>query len=186
MLSLFSNQYYKNFVKLNVISKHNILNSYSLNFFKSVEISVWLKGYKKEVNLLLFWVLYAVTGHRPLVLKEVGFKKKKITFKLNFNLAHYFLVSRLLSIFVFSKLENRKLFFLKNDQNLTSFSLKGINLDYFETMKFYRLLVNADLQFLFENLAVNVSFNSLLGSTGLPTVLRSFQYPVTGLLVKKK
>jgi hypothetical protein len=103
MYFCYNYNYYKNFIRYHLISKHNILNFFGVGSLKQVDIIFSLKNNKRECNLLLFWIIFALSGRKPLILKTFsGFKKNKFKFILRLSPKAFISILRVFSIFILS------------------------------------------------------------------------------------
>ena len=109
MYFCYNYNYYKNSIRNHLISKHSILNFFEVNPLSRIDIIFSLKTPKKECNLLLFWLIFILTGKKPVILKTLsGFKKKKIKFILTLSPKSFITVLKVFSIFILASHEKKK------------------------------------------------------------------------------
>jgi hypothetical protein len=179
MYFCYNYNYYKQFTRYHLISKHNILNFFEVGKPQQVDIVFSLKNNRRECNLLLFWLIFALSGRKPLILKTFsGFKKNKVKFVLSLNMRAFVGVLRIFAVFILASHEKKTLMVLKQEQSRYFFTFKGSYLEYLDTFCFYNYVGNQDLKFLLENLYLVFKFEpTRLGQ--LNTTLNSLQVPTT-------
>jgi hypothetical protein len=171
--------YFKNFTRYHSISKHNILNLFEVENLSQVDIIFALKSNKKECSLLLFWIIFVLTGRKPLVLKTFsGFKKNKFKFILRLNPVAFVGVLRVFSVFILAGHDQKTRLVIKQEQGSYFCLFKGTYLEYLDTFCFYNYIGNQDLKFLLENLYLVFKFKST-SSAQLRTTLSSLQLPTS-------
>jgi hypothetical protein len=171
--------YFKSFTRQHSISKHNILNFFEVDCLFRVDIIFALKNNKRECNLLLFWVIFVLTGRKPLVLKTFsGFKKNKFKFLLRLNPKAFISILRVFSIFILAGHEKKTRLGIKQEQGNYFCLFSGTYLEYLDTFCFYGYIGNQDLKFLLENLCLVFKFKSTRPAQ-LATTLSSLQLPTT-------
>jgi hypothetical protein len=144
-----------------------------------IDIIFSLKNNKRECNLLLFWLVFALTGRKPIILKTFsGFKKNKFKFILRLNPKFFIGILRIFSVFILSGHEKKKKMTLKKEQASYFFIFRGSYLEYLDTFCFYNYVGNQDLKFLLENLYLVFKFKAKDPYT-LSTTLNSLQLPTT-------
>lgn len=179
MYFCYNYDYYKNFTRHHLISKHNTLNFFEIDNVPQVNIIFSLKNNKRECSLLLFWLIFALSGRQPVILKTVsGFKKNKLKFLLTLTPKAFVCVLRTFSIFILSGHEKKRKLVLKKEQSSHFFIFKGSYLEYLDTFCFYNYVGNQDLKFLFENLHLVFKFKARTPRQ-LNTALNSLQLPTT-------
>jgi hypothetical protein len=179
MYFCYNYNYFKKFTRYHSISKHNILNIFEVGSVSQADIIFSLKNSKRECNLLLFWLIFVLSGKKPVILKTFsGFKKNKFKFILKLNLKAFIGVLRVFSIFILSGHEKKKQLLLKAEQSSYFCIFKGSYLEYLDTFCFYNYIGNQDLKFLLENLCVVFKFKSKQASQ-LNTILGCLQLPTT-------
>jgi hypothetical protein len=178
MYFCYNYNYYKNFISYHLISKHNVLNFFETTSLKQIDIIFSLKNNKRECNLLVFWLIFALSGRKPIILKTFsGFKKNKFKFILRLNPKAFIGVLRVFSIFILSGHEKKKTLVLKKEQSSYFFIFKGSYLEYLDTFCFYNYVSRQDLKFLLENLHLVFKFKAT-HSSRLRTTLNCLQLPV--------
>jgi hypothetical protein len=179
MYFCYNYNYYKQFTRYHLISKHNILNFFEVGKPQQVDIVFSLKNNRRECNLLLFWLIFALSGRKPLILKTFsGFKKNKVKFVLSLNMRAFVGVLRVFAVFILASHEKKTCMVLKQEQSRYFFTFKGSYLEYLDTFCFYNYVGNQDLKFLLENLYLVFKFEpTRLGQ--LNTTLNSLQVPTT-------
>jgi hypothetical protein len=178
MYFCYNYNYYKNFISYHLISKHNVLNFFEAGSLTRVDIIFSLKNNKRECNLLVFWLIFALSGRKPVILKTFsGFKKNKFKFILRLNTKAFIGVLRVFSIFILSGHEKRKTLVLKKEQSSYFFIFKGSYLEYLDTFCFYNHVSKQDLKFLLENLHLVFKFKGTQPAR-LRTALNCLQLPV--------
>jgi hypothetical protein len=179
MYFCYNYNYYKSFTRQHLISKHNILNSFDVNNLTQIEIIFSLKNNKRECNLLLFWLIFSLTGRKPIILKVFsGFKKAKLKFILRLNARAFIGILRVFSIFILAEHEKKKQLVLKKEQSSYFFLFSRSYLEYLDTFCFYSYIGNPDLKFLLENLNLIFKFKSQ-NLRFLSTTLNTLQLPIT-------
>lgn len=177
MYFCYSYSYFKGFTRSHLISKHSILNFFEVDNLSRVDIIFALKNNKRECNVLLFWIVFVLTGRKPLVLKTFStFKKNKFKFILRLNPKAFIGVLRVFSIFILAAHEKKTRMVIKQEQSSYFCVFKGTYLEYLDTFCFYNYVGNQDLKFLLENLYLVFKFKSRCSSQ-LQTVLNSLQLP---------
>ena len=177
MYFCYNNSYYKDFIRPHLISKHSTLNFFEIDGFAVVDTVFSLKNTKREVGLLLFWLIFALSGRKPLILKTLSrFKKNRLKFILRLNLKAFIGLLRVFSVFILSGHEKKKKMVLKKEQSGYFFLFKGSYLEYLDTFCFYNYISNPDLKFLLENLHLAFKFKGSLPLT-LSTSLNCLQLP---------
>jgi hypothetical protein len=177
MYFCYSYNYHKNFIRYHIISKHNTLNFFTVNSFSYVDVIFSLKNNKRECNLLLFWLIFVLSGRKPIILKTFsGFKKNKLKFILRLNRKGFIALLRVFSIFILSGHEKKRKMVLKKEQSSYFFIFKGSYLEYLDTFYFYNYISNQDLKFFLENLHLVFKFKSKHRSR-LKTELNCLQFP---------
>jgi hypothetical protein len=178
MYFCYNYNYYKNFIRYHLISKHNALNFFETTSLKQIDIIFSLKNNKRECNLLVFWLIFALSGRKPIILKTFsGFKKNKFKFILRLNPKAFIGVLRVFSIFILSGHEKKKTLVLKKEQSSYFFIFKGSYLEYLDTFCFYNYVSRQDLKFLLENLHLVFKFKAT-HSSRLRTTLNCLQLPI--------
>jgi hypothetical protein len=171
--------YYKKFVRTNIISKHNILNQFEILPFKQINVFFSLKKINRECVLLLFWLSFILIGKKPLFLKIFsGYKKKKIKFIVTLKFKDFVKITKTLAIFIFSNQENKNRLQLKSETSGFFFFFDKTYLEYMETFRFYDFLSSNNLTFLLENIFLIFKFYSKQTKLLLKTFLNSYQIPV--------
>jgi hypothetical protein len=179
MYFCYNYNYYKNFIRYHLISKHNTLNFFEVGGLSQTDIIFSFKNSKRECNLLVFWLIFTLSGKKPIILKTVsGFKKNKFKFILRLSLKALIKVLRTFSVFILSSHEKKKHMVLKQEQSSYFFVFKGSYLEYLDTFCFYSYISNQDLKFLLENLYLVFKFKTRLPGS-LKTLLNCLQLPVS-------
>jgi hypothetical protein len=171
--------YYKNYIRYHLISKHNILNFFEVDRISRVRIIFSLKHNKRECNLLLFWLIFTLSGRKPIILKRaLGFKKNKFKFILMLNTKAFVSIMRVFAVFILAEHEKKKKMILKKEQSSYFFMFNGSYLEYLDTFYFYNCVSNQDIKFLFENLHLVFKFKANKSEV-LNTALNSLQLPTS-------
>jgi hypothetical protein len=179
MYFCYNYNYFKSFTRYHLIAKHNILNFFEVGSLSQVNIIFALKMNKRECTLLLFWLVFALTGRKPLILKTFsGFKKNKFKFVLRLNPKAFIGVLRVFSIFILAEHEKKQRLILKKEQSSYICLFTGTYLEYIDTFCFYNYIGNQDLKFLLENLYLVFKFKSR-HPAGVRTLLNCLQFPIT-------
>jgi hypothetical protein len=178
MYFCYSYSQYRNVTRHHLISKHNIVNFFDVDILAQIDVIFSLKNNKRECNLILFWLIFTLSGRKPLILKSSGFKTNKLKFILQLNPKDFIGLLRVFSIFILSGHEKKKKMVLKKEQSCYFFIFKGSYLEYLDTFCFYNYISNQDLKFLLENLYLVFKFKGE-DSRRLATVLSCLQLPTT-------
>jgi hypothetical protein len=178
MYFCYNYNYYKKFTRHHIISKHNTLNFFEVGSLTTADIVFSLKNNRRECNLLLFWLIFILSGRKPLILKTFsGLKKNKIKFILRLQQRAFISLLRVFSIFVLAG-HGKNILALKKEKSSFFFIFKGSYLECPDTLHFYNYINNLDLKFLLENL--HLIFKFKVSHPGrLSTGLNCLQLPTT-------